>query len=291
MGEYKDQLQEGTILNNKYKVISCLSRSEKKFYYLANDLEQGKTVTVAELFLTMLFKRVLGSNMIYVTNNDIYKKELECFVEKAQIVKKYGLETVQVYSWYSIDYFYENGTAYRVMEDIRDNVPLDSFCKNTPKVNVITALNYISAISDGLRVIHNKGLVHGDLDPWRVYIREDGIRIIPKTICPINDLESGIIPAYIRPGYCSVERYGRKNMGPWTDIYSMAAILYKMITGKTLRDPMTRLLENYEERMLIEQRGIVLELPEQTINAIMKALSVDWEKRYKTVDDFLNDLV
>ncbi|MEG1850197.1 MAG: PASTA domain-containing protein, partial [Oscillospiraceae bacterium] len=70
--------------------------------------------------------------------------------------------------------------------------------------------------------------------------------------------------------------------GSWTDVYSLAAVCYRALTGTTPVEWKQR----GNGRELIPARAIRGEVPENISNALMTALSVDLRNRYRTVDEF-----
>ena len=84
-----------------------------------------------------------------------------------------------------------------------------------------------------------------------------------------------------------MEQYrSRGDQGPWTDVYSLSATLYKMITGVTPEDAMERI----EKEELKKPSKLGIDIPKSTENAIMNAMNIKIEDRTQDIEAFENEL-
>ena len=195
-----------------------IKRAMKEFFHdeLNGRGADGKSV------LTVSSRRTAHGNMI------------QSFLKEAQKIA--GLNHRNIIKVH--DYFEENGTAYYVM-DLIDGCSLqqklDSTNRPLPEKDV---RNYLNQLLDALEHIHSKGILHLDLKPSNIMLGNDGtITLIDfgasKGFNADGSLSSDSKFSYT-PGYAPIElKDGNKEkIGAWTDIYSLGATLYKMLTNK-----------------------------------------------------------
>lgn len=89
----------------------------------------------------------------------------------------------------------------------------------------------------------------------------------------------------LTPGFAPFEQYSSKSeQGTFTDVYSLAATVYYLLTGKMLLNPNERLLSS--EDIVLDDEDI----PEYVTDALYKALRVNYKERTQTIYEFLSDM-
>ena len=144
-----------------------------------------------------------------------------------------------------IDFFEENGTAYYVMDYI-DGPSLEDILKEKGSISEQEAVKYIAQICDALGYVHSQGKLHLDLKPNNVMIdSSDGRAVLIdfgtskqySTDGGVTSTMMGLTPGYAPPEQCSNDI---KDLGAASDIYALGATLYRMLTGKTPVDSLSR---------------------------------------------------
>lgn len=237
-----EALAAGTVLNERYVIGKVIGNGGFGITYLAFDTERMCKVAIKEYFPVGLAVRIPDRITIEPISSR-YSREFENgrerFFNEAEILSHLdaGTDVIKMYS-----VFAENGTVYYVMEYI-DGLTLSEYVEKCGKISGGQALFAALEICTAFTFIHEKGIIHRDLSPDNVMITSDGgIRIVdfgnarPFVIDGENSLT-----VVLKPGYAPIEQYqhyGRQ--GPWTDIYSLGAVLYYALTLETPSDPMTR---------------------------------------------------
>jgi len=137
-----------------------------------------------------------------------------------------------------------HGTAYLVME-YYPGLTLAEHLDRQPggRLPEATALALMQQILDGLRAVHAEGLLHRDIKPQNIYLAATrGGNARPVLIDfgaarQVAGERSCSLSVLLTPGYAPLEQYSRRGkQGPWTDVYAVAAVLYRMLTGLTPPD-------------------------------------------------------
>ena len=141
-----------------------------------------------------------------------------------------------------IDVFEENGTAYYVMEYM-GNGSLAEYLKRNGAVRESEALHYIYQLADALKFIHQHQMNHLDIKPGNVLLdNNNNATLIDFGLSKRYDGEghqTSTTPIGISAGYAPMEQYkqgGVSTFSPATDIYSLGATLYKLLTNETPPD-------------------------------------------------------
>lgn len=186
-----------------------------------------------------------------------------------------------------IDVFEENGTAYYVME-YADKGSLTDLVKQKGHLSEEEALQYIHQVAVALDHVHQKRMNHLDVKPSNILVNAEGNAVLidfglAKQYDAVTGNQTSTTPVGISHGYAPIEQYkqgGVAEFSPATDIYSLGATLYKLITGLTPPDAQT----------LIEEPLPDFEASPSTANAILQAMQVSRAKRPQSIAAWLQIL-
>lgn len=212
-----------------------------------------------------------------------YKEGMEKFVEEARrlaaIDNVEGIVKV-------FDAFVENNTAYIVMEYLEGETLSEKLRKEGP-MEPKKAFVLLLPLMDSLERVHKAGILHRDISPDNViYTSSGAIKLIDFGSARYVSKEKSM-SVFIKPGYTPAEQYSSDgNQGTWTDVYALAATIYKMITGVTPPDGIQR--KSKDSLQPVSKQGI--KISPSAENALLNAMNVSIEKRTKTVEEFKNQL-
>lgn len=139
---------------------------------------------------------------------------------------------------------------------------LTSYLKRVGTIPEDDAVAILTPVIMSLQTVHEAGILHRDIAPDNIIITKTGeVKLIDFGASRFaTTSHSRSLTVIIKPGYSPEEQYrSRSDQGPYTDVYSIAATLYKMITGKTPPDAMERRAkyENQNKDILEEPHKIV----------------------------------
>lgn len=235
MAYHKDALPRGEELGD-YVIESILGHGGFGITYLAHDTNLGTDVALKE-YLPQSIATRNGATQILPNpgvNNAIkdYHWGLREFLKEAQSLAKFKhANIVRV-----LRFMEANGTAYMAMEYEKGQSLLRILKdKADRRLDERELLKIFLPVLNGLAAVHKVGMLHLDIKPDNIYIREDG----SPMLIDFGSARQAIIAAdhaqkiTLTHGFAPIEQYPDKGkQGPWTDLYALGASMYFCITGK-----------------------------------------------------------
>lgn len=288
--EYMDyHLPAGTCLDGRYTIKKVIGEGGFGITYEAVNIALGSRVAIKEFYYRECVTRDSAvSTQICFSSPDrqeLYRKARERFLREARTVSDFsdapGIISV-------LDYFEANETAYIVMKYL-DGITLQQYLKEHGSFPAEQICAMLLPVLRSLEKIHASGIIHRDISPDNIMVLSDG------SLCLID---FGAARLYLKDaqkssaiitknGYTPCEQYDASMpQGPWSDIYSLSAVLYACITGKIPESSLQRLL--LDTLKLPSELGISIS-PE--IEAVLrKGLSLQPEKRFASLSEYISQL-
>ena len=282
-----NNLKEGTLLQNgKYKIIHFISSGGFGCTYEGVHTMLDTKVAIKEFFVKDFCNRDEATSHITIgteSKRALVEKLRKKFVEEAKILfkelKHPGIVRVT-------DIFEENGTAYYVMDYIEGR-SLNDIVKTQGKLSESDALRYIRQAGDALAYVHSQNMLHLDIKPGNIMIDSISDRAVlidfgtSKQYDEVDGENTSTLMGKT-PGFAPPEQMGNDvvKFTPATDIYSLGATLYKLLTGKT--PPSATQLISGENLATIPST-----INFSTRNAISKSMILNKADRPQTIAAFL----
>jgi len=135
---------------------------------------------------------------------------------------------------------------------------------------------------DALREVHTHKLLHLDLKPANIYLRNDGTPILLDFGAARQTLHadlSTLHPMYT-PGFAAPELSTRKELGPWTDIYSIGATIFNCMVGVPPQSAHDRRRDDRMEQFFAE---LQMMYTAELVELVRSSLMLDPLKRPQSV--------
>ncbi len=278
-------LPPGTVLQEKYLIGKALGQGGFGITYLAWDMNLNLKLAIKEYLPQELAYRTGGHNKVSVykkTLADNFNYGLEKFLEEARTLARFN-EHPNIVS--VRDFFKANGTAYLVMNHIEGVTLKEHLISRDKPLAFEQAVDIFMPVLDALKEVHAAGILHRDISPDNLLISNRG-RVVLIDFGSARQAmgnKSRSMSVIMKAGYSPEEQYrSRGEQGPWTDIYAVAATMYHAITGVMPPESLDRLKEDPLD--LPSTIGVKIETHQE--DALLKAMAVQAEDRYQTVEEF-----
>ena len=225
MPQLNTPLAEGTPLEN-YRIVRLLAAGGFSFVYLAQD-EQGAPVVIKEYLPSTLPLRNPDNAGAQLSDADLakYRYGMRCFFEEGRsLARLQHPNVVRVLS-----FFRANDTVYLVMRYEQGRSLHEHIRSLSAPPEEVWVRATFAQLLNGLREVHTNKLLHLDIKPANVYLRDDDSPLLIDFGAARQTLsaEGMTLPPTYTPGYASPEHHvGREHLGPWSDIYSVGATVY-----------------------------------------------------------------
>ena len=217
-----------------YEICSVIGRGGFGVVYKAKHRELGIEVAIKEFFPSELCVR--RNQIVQPSTPEFqasFEESLERFIKEAKQLEKFR-DCPNIVS--CRDLFSANGTAYIVMDYVH-GLPLSTLlerreARGEPFIEQ-DLLQVITPLLSGLQTVHGSGVYHRDIKPSNVLVRySDSAPVLidfgaakheisrhTKSFAPYSD------------GYAALEQIGEGEIGPWTDMYGVGAVMWRMVAG------------------------------------------------------------
>jgi serine/threonine protein kinase len=223
-------LRTGAVIADRFRIVRPLATgSAYAITYLADDLTRGEPIVVKEFFPRGLVARApdgivarphspeSGRDFVRALRRFVIEGSVLSEIAHPHVVRARGLVEA-------------NGTAYLVM-DQHHSQPLAEYLRiNGGRLTPSAAARIIQHLLTALEPLHAESVIHRDLSPRSVHVQGDGsvllLEFSARRHLPLHATD-------LASGFAAFEQYGMRDIGPWTDVYAVSALLYYLLTGVT----------------------------------------------------------
>jgi len=269
-------LKSGDIIEGRYKYIDRIGRGAFGTVLLMED-----TVVDERLILKFLNPNVSQ-------DEEVMKR----FVHELRYSRKITHKNViRIY-----DFLYIQG-LYAISMEYFPSHTLGSEVVNEKPVELKRAMQFGIDICTGMAVAHQQGIVHRDLKPANVLINQEGLlKIVDFGVAAAQRegdtqlTKTGYVIG--SPKYMAPEQILGKKVDERADIYALGVMLYEMVTGVppySRGDHMSVMYQHVQGKARTPQ-DLNPKLPPGMSDLVMKAMAVDKNKRFQTMDELRGTL-
>lgn len=282
----QSELSSGTMLcGGKYVIEKKIGAGGFGITYLARHTTLDRKYAIKEFFMSGYNVRNNATNHVSLQGIEAkdFDKVRQNFINEARTLAQLNNEAIVKV----IDIFDENGTSYMVMPFV-EGTTLQSMVEKDGPMEYAMAVNYMVQICEALTYIHSKNILHRDVTPDNVIVTpEQKIVLIDfGSARKFVDNKTQRQTTIVKPGFAPLEQHSaRSRKGAFTDIYSVGAVFYYLLTGERPMDATERVLEKMKEPIELNPN-----IPSQINAIIMKAMEMEGEKRYQSAKELIEDI-
>ena len=275
-----------TILEDRYLIGKVLSYNGSGATYIRYDLIMNCKVRVREYMPENLATREKGDNTVRVkTGSEIqYKSLKEDFIELARnLVKLNSLSEVEHVS----GIFEANNTVYVVYEYTEGMTLAEFLKKNGGYLSWEDTKQLFMPLLSCVGAIHTSELIHRGISPETIMVDRSGnLKLTAFDIAPARTARSELV-AQLFAGYSAPEQYASSAwQGTFTDIYAIAATIYRTLTGTMPVEAISRVSNDN----LVAANSLNSSIPQNVSNALSLAMMLSPEKRTQSMSAFISAL-
>lgn len=273
-------------LDERYEITRQISTCGETLIYLGRDIVSGQLVTIKEFFAEMIMQRDAAGRAEVLPGCDVQYKSLSSDYEELcnylmQLPNDFPVLRPTEIIW-------RNNTVYAI-EKYSENESFDDYMARRGHALSWKQLKLmITPIVKLLGRMHADGIYHRGISPETLLVNSAGALMLSGFCIPAARTAESEIASTLYFGYSAPEQYSSNSwQGSWSDVYSLASVCYRALTGITPVEWRQR----GKGRELVAPIDLVPEIPQNVSEALVRALTVDLRNRYRTVEEFWRALL
>ncbi|ETP73945.1 serine/threonine protein kinase [Lachnospiraceae bacterium JC7] len=267
-------VQEGQILDDRYKINSLIGQGGMSYVYRATDTKMGREVAI----------KVLKEE--YCEDKEFIRK----FQNEAQAAAK--LNHPNIVGVYDIIDNHKNKIHYIVMELV-EGITLKSYIQRKGRMDSKEAIAIALQVVGGIEQAHKNGIVHRDIKPQNMIVSGDGtVKVADFGIARAATQQTVTTTVMGSVHYISPEQARSGQSDERSDIYSFGCTLYEMLTGKVPYDGSTSVAVVFAhlENPIPKVKNLAPDVYPALDYIVSKCMQKLPEKRYQHIDELGRDL-
>jgi serine/threonine protein kinase len=270
-------------LDDRYVIGRVLGEGNFGITYLAYDSKHNVRTAIKEYY-PVGFAARKGTEVSPYSGDKTtyYNRGVEKFKSEAESLAKFADKPGIVKIRETLE---ANGTVYIVMEfvegkTLEERLSLDNTMSEKDLLAIMKPL--IASLAE----MHEQGIIHRDIAPDNIIIEpSETAKLIDFGSAVVADGSGGSTMSIIKHGYAPEEQFdmNRERQGTWTDVYSLCAVMYRVLSGKIPPDSLDRFRNNNIEPLPDE-------ISESTKKAISFGLELLSENRTKNAGELYGEL-
>jgi len=278
-------LPKGTRLAD-FEIIGVIGEGGFGIVYFAFDRSLRRMVAIKEYMPGAFAGRGPDKKVVVRSqrHRETFTIGLKSFIKEARLLAQFDHPAlIKVYRFWE-----QNNTAYMAMRYYEGRT-LKSVVQNSPaQVTEAWLKSMLKPMLEALDAMYRVQILHRDISPDNIMIQKSGEAVLldfgaARQI--IGDMTHSLT-VILKPGYAPIEQYADDALmkqGPWTDIYSLSAVIYFAIVKSA---PPTSVARMIKDPILCLQDGEYSGFSKEFLAAIDKGLAVKPDDRPQSIEEF-----
>ena len=276
----------GTQLAGKYTVGAYLSADGDGLAYRGVLNAEKRFVLIKEYFpVTLCNGRSADGALMPKEDKEVLFKTSrmdfkDLYDDLHGLTPATGLSTI-------LDVMEENNTVYAIEESEKGMTLSHYLNLRSRTLTPAEARTLLQPIMEGITLLHKSGLIHRGICPDNILLPIDGTARLTGYGTLALRTGGSELKSQLYPGYAAPEQYSAAEFsGRYTDVYALAAVCYKMVTGQTpVAAPQRKVRDSLESAHSLEA-GV----PTWFSQVLACAMRLDPAKRMQTVPELMSAL-
>ncbi|HUY86902.1 MAG TPA: Stk1 family PASTA domain-containing Ser/Thr kinase [Acidimicrobiales bacterium] len=268
---------EKGIYNNRYEIIRQIARGGMAEVYLARDLQLHRSVALKVLF------RELSVDQTFIRR----------FRHEAQAAANLTHPNiVSIFDWGES----EADNTYFIVMELVDGEPLSKMIRTRGTIEPVRAAEIGRDIASGLAYAHSRGVIHRDVKPGNAILTHEGTaKVTDFGIARAHNSDESLTQTGAVMGtatYFSPEQAQGESVDARSDIYSLAVVLYEMVSGRPpfTGDNAVAIATKHVREFPTPLTELDPTVPGDFEAIVMKAMSKSPDDRYQSAGEMRDDL-
>ncbi|MCL2057103.1 MAG: hypothetical protein FWH02_07810, partial [Oscillospiraceae bacterium] len=280
-------LQPGSVVGGRFAVGALKSFNSEGATYIGYDGQTDRPVWIREYFPHAICDRVYGSNSITPASGygAQYKAIMAELVDLCNAIKRLSVSdsVIPIESVFS-----DNNTLYAVYRYLNTITLEEYLIQKGGSIGLDEALRMFVPLCDTMGNMHARGDLHRGISPHTIYVDKAG-RAYLWGFCQAATRTGGSeLDAELFSGYSAPEQYVSNGwQGPWTDVYAMAAVFYRAVSGFV--PPKSTMVGS--QRVVAPLSGLADGISEEISIAVADAMGIAAGGRTQTMAGFARQLI
>jgi serine/threonine protein kinase len=268
-----------------FEITGIIGEGGFGIVYLAIDHSLRRTVAIKEYMPGSLAARGADQRITVRSkrHQETFDTGLKSFINEARLLAQFDHPAlIKVYRFWE-----QNNTAYMTMR-YYEGQTLKNIIRNDPSLVTEAWLKrMLKPILEALEALYSVRILHRDISPDNIMIQTNGEAVLLDFGSARQIIgKTNALTVILKPGYAPIEQYADDSsmqQGPWTDIYSLSAVVYSAIVKKPPPTSVARMLKDPLEPL---ENSAHAGFSNAFLSAINKGLCVTPEGRPQSIEEF-----
>lgn len=236
----------------EFEITGVVGEGGFGIVYLAFDRSLRRIVALKEYMPGVMAGRGADASVVVRSkrHRDAFDTGLCSFINEARLLAQFDHPAlIRIYRFWE-----QNQTGYMAMRFYQGRTLKQIFHDDPGAVSEPWLMRILRSILEALDALYRVHILHRDISPENIMIQDDGEAVL-LDFGAARQVIGGMTQALtviLKPGYAPIEQYADEPsmlQGPWTDIYSLSAVMYRAITGQSPPSSVARMIDDPMEAL------------------------------------------